>query len=46
MRPLPLSDAGNGEVEYALAAAVLVLAVVLVLLTTPLDEAVTRWLGF
>jgi hypothetical protein len=39
-------ESGDGEVEYALAAAVLLMAVVLVLLATSLDEAVARLLGF
>jgi hypothetical protein len=46
MRAPTPPDAGNGEVEYALAAGVLVMAVVLLVLSTPLEERLARFLGF
>jgi hypothetical protein len=39
-------EAGEGEVEYALTAGVLVMAVVLVLLATPLGETIAELLRF
>jgi hypothetical protein len=36
------SESGNGDIEYALTAAVLVMAVVLILLATPLGDVVQQ----
>jgi hypothetical protein len=40
------ADAGDSAVDYALTAGVIIMAVVLVALATPLEERLARLLGF